>query len=460
MERNPNREVLTELWNNCGGYYWEWKYGWGMVGRLVGCIAAWPLADRVGRKQALIYSNIFRIIAVCIEFLGIFISYSEKPCKSQNCIGILDYFFCAMVLSEELHSGLGSVLGILYIYEVSPRPSYKTAVASAPVLALHFAVGTGLDFVIVWIIPEMTVHPVNYSVWICNGSVSLTVTILQSWILSKYFPESPGFLAVQQAKVFESKAALEKLRKDADASRELHEIQRDNKTPRGLRRSSYLTEIFIVYLAFHWVLTGLTFYNFQFQLSALMKIYVGGVIVSYILAFIHFSLRTVTIEDLQKELFSSYFILAFIYFLTAVVFLAGNFWKPEPVREYILGLLETFTCILFWKYPGTITILLVCEYSDQKSRSGRIVLGWVFGGFIATGGFLAFAVTGAVAMILVMNVNALLYSMIVYPWIWLGVETARVWRGEARKELSGGPGRRTLGGDSGGSRGIEGHSIN
>ncbi len=164
-------------------------YGFGI---LLGFIMSWPLANKFGRKGAIIF-------AILIRFFVVLLDIAEHYLLKNNEI--------ILIVSgglQGIYNGLLEVLPLLYIYEVSPTLKSTTASLSAlPVIALFMLFKESISYLSLAF--SLAIIPV--AAWFNNsiGGLSLISCISQFAILLMMCPESPGFLAVKRGELEKAK---------------------------------------------------------------------------------------------------------------------------------------------------------------------------------------------------------------------------------------------------------------
>lgn len=98
-------------------------------------------------------------------------------------------------LVDGFHSGLSTVLGILYVFELAPKSS---KVHSLSIMAFYMFLKLGAEYIVSLTVPPMLYNPMNYWVWTSSGILSLLAGLGQIALLMKFCSEPPSFLVLQK----------------------------------------------------------------------------------------------------------------------------------------------------------------------------------------------------------------------------------------------------------------------
>lgn len=165
---------------------------WYYLAYILGFVSSWPFADNVGRKRAIMFSVILRFIVVIGDFIqnflfdGIFNSFQGKN------------------LVEGLYYGLLENLGLLYVYEISPKLSREAASLSAiPVIGFYML----LKLLIAYLSLNLSLAIISATYWSYYIILMLSMIsgLSQLVLLVKFCPESPAFLVVKRGQLVEAK---------------------------------------------------------------------------------------------------------------------------------------------------------------------------------------------------------------------------------------------------------------
>ncbi len=210
---------------------------WYTIARIVGLICGWPVAEYFGRylryilkytflnyfnkcisnfkfrNKGLIFSNVFRFIPIMMQISlkihaqtylnnianqtyindlnSTIITDPENTGKEASIMTIL----MTSKIIDAFYSGLSYFLGLLYVYEISPKLSTK--IGSLPVMAFYLLLKSSFDYFASFFV--VFFDPVKSSVklTIYLGLYIIFTGLMQMAFLTKVCPESPSYLVVQ-----------------------------------------------------------------------------------------------------------------------------------------------------------------------------------------------------------------------------------------------------------------------
>ncbi|XP_061457897.1 solute carrier family 2, facilitated glucose transporter member 5-like [Rhineura floridana] len=171
------------------------------LGGLMGSLLVRPMADRFGRKGALVLNNIFSIFSSLILGCSAVVRAYEYTIFSRLLIGVTSGIFCSAVplyLGEVAPQNLrGSVIMVSLVF-------ITIGIMIAQILSLQKFLGTAKDW------------PILLSL---NGFLA----VFQAIILPT-FPESPRYLLIQKKDEEKTRQVLKKLRCQDDVESEVEEL--------------------------------------------------------------------------------------------------------------------------------------------------------------------------------------------------------------------------------------------
>ena len=172
------------------------------IGGLIGSLSAGYLADRFGRKEGLLYAQIFPTLAAL--FMG-------------SCQAASSY---EMLLMGRIFAGLGAGLftGLspLYISEIAP-----ISIRGAMVTVNQLAVASGI-----FISEILGLEAVlgTDELWPILLALTIVPSLFQCTMLP-FIPETPRYLILSMGQIEEGREVLQKLRNTRDVEQEIESIQ-------------------------------------------------------------------------------------------------------------------------------------------------------------------------------------------------------------------------------------------
>lgn len=190
---NATSSLLNILWKNSthfinyhhGSFCFSQGY---ILGYILGFVCGWPIADKIGRKNGIVYGSGIRFIGTLLLFLLEF----ETAKYINPLIGF----------TLGLYYGLLSIIGYMFIYETSPK--YCTSqinLGALPVLAFYLLTKYFIECFSSIVTLSSYFSQNNYLTIV----LSLAAGILQLALLLKFCPESPSFTIIQRHQYKEAK---------------------------------------------------------------------------------------------------------------------------------------------------------------------------------------------------------------------------------------------------------------
>ena len=176
-------------------------------GMLGGLLAGWP-ADKFGRKQSLIYAQVFSILGALLMGL----------CTVAGSLYMLIFGRLSIGFACGLYMGLVP----LYISEIAPveiRGGLGTLNQLAAALGIIVGQSLGLE--------EVLGSDGNWPILLAIGG---TVPSLIQLVLLPLVPESPRFLVINKNDLDGGKQALMKLRQEGSVEEEIDEMTEERMT--------------------------------------------------------------------------------------------------------------------------------------------------------------------------------------------------------------------------------------
>ncbi|XP_054166035.1 glucose transporter type 1-like [Oppia nitens] len=175
---------------------WSTSY---LISIITGAIIGGYMADKVGRKKGLIWSNIFIFIA------AFFTSFSYR-------FGSYEMIIIGQILVGA-NIGINSCLAPIYLSEVSP-------IRLRGIFSSVYVLGTGLALVI----SQSVITIFKLENWVYMFSSVIIPSILMLFIINEC-PESPKFSFILRGDHTKGQTALQKLRENSEVNDELYEMK-------------------------------------------------------------------------------------------------------------------------------------------------------------------------------------------------------------------------------------------
>ncbi|KAH7669974.1 sugar transporter, partial [Aphelenchoides avenae] len=185
------------------------------VGGMLGSLLSGWLADQMGRKGALLFTNLFMLMAAVLA-------------TSAKYVGVY-YLLAIGRLFVGFGCGLGTGLTPMYLIEVSPINLRGTIGSVHQLLVtISMLVGQFLGLPFVW---------GNETYWPLIFAFSAVPSLFQLSVLP-FCPESPKYSLVVKGSVEQAEKELQKLRQCDDVSAELELLKNEEATVRGQAKVS------------------------------------------------------------------------------------------------------------------------------------------------------------------------------------------------------------------------------
>ncbi|KAH7707354.1 Protein FGT-1 a [Aphelenchoides avenae] len=185
------------------------------VGGMLGSLLSGWLADQMGRKGALLFTNLFMLMAAVLT-------------TSAKYVGVY-YLLAIGRLFVGFGCGLGTGLTPMYLIEVFPINLRGTIGSVHQLLVtISMLVGQFLGLPFVW---------GNEKYWPLIFAFSAVPSLFQLSVLP-FCPESPKWSLVVKGSVEQAEKDLQKLRQCDDVSAELEMLKKEEATDRGQAKVS------------------------------------------------------------------------------------------------------------------------------------------------------------------------------------------------------------------------------
>ncbi|KAJ8378882.1 hypothetical protein AAFF_G00233160 [Aldrovandia affinis] len=218
------------------------------LGGFFGSLMVAPLVNKLGRKGALLFNNIFSIVpAVMMGASEVAGSY-EIIIVSRILVGI-----CA---------GLSSNVVPMYLGELSPK-NLRGAIGIVPQLFITIGILTAQVFGIRGILG-------NSSGWPFMLALTGVPAVIELFLLP-FFPESPRYMLIQRGDEKKARRDLQRLRGWEEVDEELQEMRVEEQSERAEGRLSVLN--LLSFRSLRWQLVSVIAMNMGQQLSGVNAIY-------------------------------------------------------------------------------------------------------------------------------------------------------------------------------------------
>lgn len=335
-----------------------------LVGGMIGALSGGWVAEKFGRKRALIYTQVFSIFGAALMGTSKYANSYEMLVIGRILVGI--------------SAGLFTGLSPLYIAEIAPiniRGALGTVNQLGVTTGIFTAMVLGLENVLG-----------GDETWPLLLALTAAPAILQCWILP-FMPETPRYLILSKGKIEEAEEALKKLRNTDNVSSEVEEIQNeeqnsDNETNYSiwqLIKASELRLCLIVCISLHLSqqLSGMVaifYYSTSFFESAgidpgsaqYATIGVGAILVTM-------TLVTIPLMDRLGRRTLHLTGLAGIVICSIMITIALNFQEDGNEAVGIFLIVATLSFVVFFALgPGSIPWMAAGELFTQGPRAAAI----------------------------------------------------------------------------------------
>ncbi|CAD5230499.1 unnamed protein product [Bursaphelenchus okinawaensis] len=218
---NPEQEIImewinssyAERWHNKGlsetelNLFWSFVVSSIAIGAILGALLVRVLAERVGRRNGLIYNGVFNVIAAGLEF-------AAKPVGSPELLIV-----GRLILGANM--GITSGLVPMYLMEITPvhrRGAAGTLHQVAVAFSDWFSLFVGLPE----ILGSETLWPIAFGF---PGLLALFLVIVLP-----FCPQSPKYLLVSQGRREEARDVLKRLVNEEESERMFQELMAESVT--------------------------------------------------------------------------------------------------------------------------------------------------------------------------------------------------------------------------------------